>query len=98
LNRQINSQEECTLLNILKSKIWLKCKFLLRRIENFLKKCHDLRQNLWILNFKTVSSLQNLFVYSMVKFFFFFFCLSASLLDNYFFEMSKHIKIQINFI
>ena len=39
----------------------------LRRIENFLKKCHDIWQNVWILNSKIASSLQNLFVYSMVK-------------------------------
>jgi hypothetical protein len=45
----------------------LKCKLELRSIENLLKKCHDLWQNLGILNSKIVSSLQNLFVYSMVK-------------------------------
>jgi hypothetical protein len=50
-----------------KVKICLKCKLELRSIGNLLKKCHDLWQNLWILNFKIVSSLQNLFVYSMEK-------------------------------
>ena len=67
LNRQINSQQKWTHLDILRSKISLKCKLELRKIENFLKKCHDLMQNLWILNFKTASSLQSLFAYSMVK-------------------------------
>jgi hypothetical protein len=37
----------------------LKCKSELRRKENFLKKL----QNLWILNFKATSSVQNLFAY-----------------------------------
>jgi hypothetical protein len=36
-------------------------------IENFLKKCHDQWQNLWILNSKTAPNLQNLFAYSRVK-------------------------------
>jgi hypothetical protein len=67
LDRQINSQLKCTHLNILRSKICLKCKLELRRIENFFKKFHNLRQNLWILNSKTASNLQNLFAYSRVK-------------------------------
>jgi hypothetical protein len=40
---------------------------LLRRIENFFKKCYNLWQNLKILSSKTASNLQNLFAYSMVK-------------------------------
>jgi hypothetical protein len=49
------------------SKICLKFKLELRRIEYFLKKCHDLRENLSILNSKTASSLKSLFAYSMAK-------------------------------
>ena len=36
-------------------------------MEIRLRKCNNLWQNLWFLNFKTALSLQNLFVYSTVK-------------------------------